>query len=49
VPRYKLLAQDALWPLVDVSCGVVWQFITKYVHHKDAQIVEGGVSVSRQE
>jgi hypothetical protein len=42
VPHYKLMAQDALWPLVDVSCGVA-------VYHKDAriQIVEEGVS--RQE
>jgi hypothetical protein len=36
VPHYKLMAQDALWPLVDVSCGVA-------DYHKDAQIVEEGV------
>lgn len=27
VPHYKLMAQDALWPLW--TCLVVWQFITK--------------------
>ena len=40
MPHYKLMAQDALWPLVDVSCGVA-------DYHKDAQIVEEGVVQAR--